>query len=113
MGIDFSSLVYLPAQDTFSVDCTFVPLIGTSYPGRGIYDTRTIQIGGDDGSVISDQQTIFDIRTAEFSALPQQGDHVIIPVDCNDEPLGEFEITDAWTNGGGEMTLALKKWISS
>ena len=61
--------------------------------------------------ITTDQRTIFDIRAAEFPVLPQQDDTVYIP----EEPLsglpelGNFEIINVWHNGGGEVTLQLRK----
>jgi hypothetical protein len=115
MGLNFSALIYQLAQDEFSVPCTFFPyasqpVTGVPFLGRGIYNTGQVAVPAEDGSVYSDHRTIFDIRTIEYATLPQQGDHVVIPLDCNDEPLGEFEIVDVAVNGGGEMTLTLNKW---
>jgi hypothetical protein len=114
MAVGFSRDVYLVCQDAFSVPATFHPVFsqpdGASYDGRGIYDTRQLDVVAEDGSIFSDQQTIFDIRTAEFAILPQQKDRVTIPFDCNGVPLGDFEIMDTTLNGGGEMTLTLRKW---
>lgn len=116
MAVNFSQLVYLPAYDMYAVPCTFLPLKSQPgappYDARGIYDTRAQDVEAMDGSVFSDQQTIFDIREAEFPVLPVQNDRVIIPFDCNGAPLGEFEIMDADTNGGGETTLLLKRWLT-
>lgn len=117
MAVNFSTDVYLPCQDIFSVPCTFHPIFsqadGASYPGRGIYDTRQLDVMGEDGSIYSDQQTIFDIRTAEYAVLPQQKDRVTIPFDCNGVPLGDFEIIDTTLNGGGELTLTLRKVVAA
>ena len=64
----------------------------------------------EDGSIISDQDTILDIRTGEFPTLPVQGDTINIPYDpIADLPtLGDFEIINVWNNGGGEITLQLR-----
>lgn len=115
MAINFSTQVYLPCQDVFSVPCTFHPVFsqpeGESYEGRCIYDTRTLDVMAEDGSIYSDQQTICDIRTAEFAVLPQQKDRVTIPFDCNGAPLGEFVIVDTSLNGGGQLTCVLKRYV--
>jgi hypothetical protein len=109
MGLSFTTLVYQSCYDTFAVDCTFVTAAGGTFTGRGIFHTGPISVLAEFGSVISDQQTTFDIREAEVAFIPQQLDYVIIPFDCNDAPLGEFEITDVSSNGGGETTLTLRK----
>jgi len=116
MALNFSTLVYLPCQDTFGRDATFYPAGGgASYWGRGIYDTRGTVVETDVGlAILSDQETIFDIREVEFGTLPKQGDRVDIPEDDAGNPaLGLFEITDAWTNGGGETTLVIRKVVTA
>lgn len=114
-GVNFSTLVYGPCFDLFARPVTFYPYAsqpaGASYAGRGIYDTRALDVQGLDGSIYSDQQTILDIREVEFAVLPLQGDHVTIgPADAGPD-LGEFEIIDVSTNGGGETTCVLRKWV--
>jgi len=113
MAVDFTNKIYSYTQDLFSVSCTFTPLKSQpgmpGYVARGICDTRPVDIVGEDGSIISEQQTILDIREAEYAFLPLQGDQVNIPVDCNGVPLGDYEIMDADTNGGGETTLVIRK----
>lgn len=114
MALNFTRQIYLPCQDVFSVPIVIHPVFsqpdGISYPARGIFDTRQLDVMAEDGSIYSDQQTILDLRTAELPALPQQKDRVTIPFDCNGEPLGDFIITDTSLNGGGELTCVLKRW---
>lgn|SRR4029077_6754796 len=112
MGVNFSLLVYDPNYEVFAVPVTFVMLAGGSFVGRGIFDTRALNIMAEDNSIYSDQQTILDIREAEFGVMPQQRDHVIIPADCNGVDQGEWEIIDTSSNGGGETTLVLRKWTT-
>ena len=109
LGVNFSVLVYDPVYEFFAVDVVFTPLIGANYSARGIFTTRALDVTGEDGSIFSDQETILDIREAEFSVLPLQGDKVTIPRDCNGIDQGTWEILDADTNGGGETTLLLRK----
>ena len=117
MAVKFSTLLYQPLQDMFGVPITVVPAASQpgqpSYGARGIFDTRDIDVVAMDGSIFSDQKTILDIRESEFAVLPKQGDHVNIPADCNGVPLGEFEVIDASTNGGGETTLTLRLIVSA
>jgi hypothetical protein len=109
VGVNFSTLVYSPNFDVFAVPVLFFTIGGT-FVGRGIFDTRALNVLAEDSSIYSDQQTILDIREAEFGVMPRQGDHVIIPADCNGVNQGEWEIIDQSTNGGGETTLVLRKW---
>ena len=118
MGIDFSTLVYEPCQDVFGRSVTFYPDVsqpaGASYPARGIYDSRTLNVVAEDGSIFSDQDTILDIRDAEFAVMPVQDDRVYIGPDNPPSAmptLGMYQITSVWNNGGGETTLQLRKIV--
>lgn len=115
MPVNFSTLLYGPCQDMYSVPVTFTPVASQpgapAYSARGIYTTDPIDVEMEDESVFSDQRTILDIRDAEFAVLPQQRDLVNIPLDCNGAPLGDFEILDADSNGGGETTLTLRRIV--
>jgi hypothetical protein len=119
MAVDFSTLLYSFCENQFGRAIVITPVV--SAPGapaftvRGIYDTGPVDIETDMGTVmISDQTTIVDIRDIElFDAghvLPQQGDRLSIPAEGNIPAEGEFEITDADRNGGGETTLTIRKW---
>jgi len=114
-GVNFSTLVYKPAFDLFARPVTFYPYVSQPgvmwYAARGIYDTRPVDVQAMDGSIYSDQQTILDIREIEFAVLPLQGDRCSIDAADADPALGEFEIIDTDTNGGGETTLTLRKWL--
>jgi len=113
MAINFSTMVYFPAMNTFAVPCTFYPVM--SRPGvgpidaRGILSTQELNILAEDGSIVASKKTIFDILMAEFDVLPQQMDQVYIPYDCNGEPRGLYEIIDRSENGGGQMTFTLRE----
>lgn len=113
MAVNFSADLYSVCQDTFGRPAVFMSTSGNSYSGaaRGIYESYDLNIPLENGSITTDQRTIFDIRAAEFPVLPQQDDTVYIP----EEPLsglpelGNFEIINVWHNGGGEVTLQLRK----
>jgi hypothetical protein len=112
VAVNFSTLVYNPCQTVFGRPVNFTSKSGTSFngPGRGIYNSTSLNVGLEDGSILSDQDTILDIRADEFPTLPVQGDTIDIPY----EPiamlpaLGQYEITNVWHNGGGEITLQLR-----
>jgi hypothetical protein len=114
MAVNLDVLLQSPIFDFWAVPVTFVPLksqpMAGGYPGRGILNTFSADVIGLDGSQYSDQRTILDIREAEFSVLPQQNDHVIIPQDCNGVPKGEWQIVDAVSNGGGQTMLSIRKY---
>jgi hypothetical protein len=114
MAINMSTLVYLPCQEVFGRPVNFSSTLGNSFTGaaRGIYDSRSLNVLLEDGSILSDQQTILDIRTSEFGTLPVQGDVIDIPVEpiSGLPALGTYEITDVFHNGGGEVTLSLKRY---
>lgn len=118
MAVNFSTLVYLPNYDMWARPVTVTPLASQpgapAYSARGILGTRALDVQGEDGSIFSDQQTILDIREAEFAVLPEQLDRVFVPADIDAGPaLGVFEIMDASTNGGGETTLVIRKVITA
>jgi hypothetical protein len=118
MAINYSTLIYTPVFEMFSRTVTFFPYVsqpgGEPYPGRGIFDTRLLNIQSEDGTVFTDQETILDILEVEFDTLPQQGDHIFVDTDlASGVPAqGEFEILSGSTNGGGETTLILRKWLA-
>jgi hypothetical protein len=114
MAVNFSTLVYLPNYDMFARSIIVDPIASQpgvpAYTARGIVGTRDIDVQAMDGSIYSDQQTICDIREAEFTVLPAQLDRITIPADVDGGPAwGEYEVTDADTNGGGETTLSIRK----
>lgn len=115
MGVNFSTLLYLPVWDMFAVPIVVLPVASQygapSYNARGIYNTRELDVIGLDGALFSDQKTELDIREAEFAVLPKQNDRITIPADCNGVPLGTYEVIDADTNGVGVTCLTLRKWI--
>jgi hypothetical protein len=115
MAVNMSTMVYQRCQDLFGRPVTFTSTLGNSYSGsaRGIYDTEELNVLLEDGSIMSDQKTILDIRAAEFGSLPVQGDIVDIPYDSFSElpDLGSFVVLDTDDNGGGEITLTLRKLL--
>jgi hypothetical protein len=103
-------------MDTFAGPVMFTPVKSQpgkpAYSARGIFGTEPIDVLAEDSSIVSDQRTILDIREAEFTVLPVQGDHVFLAAnDFADQIMEDtnFEILDADTNGGGETTLSLRK----
>ena len=114
MAVNFSTLCKLPCQDMFAVPVTITPVASqpgeAAYGARGIFNTGPVDVAMTDGSIYSDQQTILDIRDAEFDVVPMQGDRVTIPFDCNGAPLGDFEITDTDSDGGGQTTCSLRRY---
>jgi len=118
MAVNFSTLVYLPNFDMFARPITVTPLASQpgapAYTNRGIYDTRAVDVAGMDGSIVSDQQTILDVRDDEFLVVPEQLDRILIPDDPDGGPSpGEFEVVDTESNGGGETTLIIRKIMAS
>lgn len=118
MGVDYSTLIYLPNFEIWARTVTFTPVIsqptGAAFVSRGIFHSEELMIQGEDGSVITDQRTTLDILEAEFGAIPQQGDLVTIPADVGAmRALGDFEVINVWQNGGGETTLTLRKIMTA
>ena len=118
MAVNFSDLVYLPNFDMFARPIVVTPLASQpgvpSFSNRGIYDTRPIDVQAEDGSIVSDQQTILDVRDEEFGTVPTQLDRINIPADPDAGPaLGDFEVVLTEANGGGETTLVIRKLVTS
>jgi hypothetical protein len=116
MGVDHSTAVYLPNYEYWARDIQVTPIASQpgqpAYWARGIYDTQgMVRLLHEEVAILSDQQTIIDIREIEFGVIPQQGDHISVPADTGAMGMvGPFEVTDAYTNGGGETTLVVRKW---
>lgn len=118
MAINFSDQVYLPCYDTFARSVTVNPKVSqpghASYVGRGIYNIEPIDVTTEEGSIFSDTRSILDILENEFSVLPLQGDEVTIPADSSGlKALGTFEIIETKPNGGGELTMILRKIVEA
>lgn len=116
MALNWSQQVYTAQYQTFARPVTFIPAKSQpnegSYGKRGIFDTMSIDVIAENGSIISDAKTILDILEAEFDVLPVQGDRVDIPAHIGIPAAGLFEIIDTNSNGGGETTLQLRKWMT-
>lgn len=115
MAVDFSTEVYSPNFDYWSRPIMVTPLASSpgspAYGARGIYDTNETDIIGLDGSnIISDQRTELDILQVEFLIPPIQGDQIDIPAVDSLPALGLFEVVDFSNNGGGEITLIIRKF---
>jgi hypothetical protein len=115
MAINYSQMVYVYAQNTFSRPVTFTPQGGGApFEGRGIMDTDPIDVMAEDGSVISETRVVLDIRDDEYTVLPKQGDRVDVGGDPSGIPArGPFVIVDSDPNGGGETTLTLRHIVES
>jgi hypothetical protein len=117
MPVNFSDLVYLPNFDTFARAIFITPVASQAgqptYQARGIFDTVPIDVVALDGSIISEQRTILDLREVEFAVLPVQGDQVSIPADGGLPDAGAWEIIDGSRNGGGESTMTLRKLMTA
>lgn len=109
-------MVYLPAFNIFARSVTIYPIkslgpSGEPYFARGVLDTRGTVIQTDAGmAVLADQETILDIREIEFGTVPVQGDLIDIPAEGDIPAAGMYEITDAAWNGGGEITLTIRRY---
>lgn len=115
MAINWSVQVYSAQYTSFARPVTFTPAASipnaSAYGARGIFDTQSIDVIAENGSIVSDARTILDILEAEFVVLPVQGDRVTIPAHNGIPAAGTFEVIDTNSNGGGETTLQLRKWM--
>lgn len=114
MAVNFPQFVYEPNFAVFARPVTIIPVASQpgapAYPGRGIFDTNETDVIGLDGAIISDQKTQLDLIIKEYPTLPIQGDLVDIPYN-EDIDGGLFEVEDADDNGGGELTLTLRRIV--
>jgi hypothetical protein len=114
MAVNLDVLLQIPIFDFWSVPVTFHPVASQpgvgSYAGRGILTRYILDVAAEDGSFYADQRDILDIRESEFRVMPVQFDRITIPKDCNGVPKGEWEVTKATSNGGGETTLEIRKF---
>jgi hypothetical protein len=117
MPLDYPNLVYSPVYNVFARVIRVLPL--KSRPGdgpyysRGIFDTAPIDVAAMDGAIISEQRTILDLREADFSTVPIQGDQIEVPADGGMPAMGWYEVIEAITNGGGETTVTLRKVVQA
>jgi hypothetical protein len=115
MAVNFSITNYLPCQELFGRPVSIKPIAsqpgGETYTNRGIYGSGPVNSDLEDGTILSDQDTILDIRDDEYPILPEQGDEITIDVDpvSGRRRLGVFMVSNVWDNDGGEVTLQLKK----
>jgi hypothetical protein len=113
MGLDLSALVKLPVLDVFGRPIDVYPNASQpgagSYRARGYFGTSELDVGAEDGSVVTDQQTFLDVREIEFAVVPSQKDLIGIPADGAVPAEGMFEVVSATTDGGGLTTLIIRK----
>jgi hypothetical protein len=120
MAIDFSLLVYDACETVFGRPITVNAVVsraGAVYNARGILDTRGTVVQTEFGqAVLSDQETILDIRERDLGfedGVPKQGDIIDVPPDGEIiDMVGTYVVTDAAWNGGGEVTLVLQKQVT-
>jgi hypothetical protein len=118
MAINFSEDVYRIAQDLYSRVIIITPKASqpnaAAYTARGILEQEAIDVAGLDNSIISEMRIILDIRDAEFTVQPLQGDLIDIPADVSGLPAeGQLEVIDTDQNGGGESTLTLRRIVQA
>lgn len=115
MVVDFSKQVYIPAFNTFARPVVFTPAASQpgqpAYTKRGIYSTQPLDIAAEDNSIFSDQITVLDVVEEEFPVIPLQGDLLTIPAYLTLPSLGDFEIIDGKTNGGGQTSFNLRQIV--
>ncbi len=117
MVVDFSKQVYIPAFNTFSRPVTVTPLRSQpgqpAYTRRGIYSTQPLDVAAEDSTIFADQITVVDIVEEEFPVLPLTGDLLSIPSYLTLPTLGDFEVIDHATNGGGQTSLSVRQVVTS
>lgn len=117
MAIDFSKQVYIPAFNTFARPVIVTPTRSQpgqpAYTRRGIYGTQPLDVAAEDNTIFADQITVLDIVEEEFPVLPLTGDLLTIPAYLTLPSLGDFEVIDHATNGGGQTSLNIRQIVPS
>jgi len=121
MAVSFSTLLYAHVFDMFARPVVITPLVSEPLVPpygdmRAVFNSGPLTITNDDGvviSVISDQETIVDIISAEFAAaghaIPVQGDLIHFNGDT-DIDGGDYEIIDRSSNAGGQITFGVRRY---
>ncbi len=116
MAINYSTQVYLPSYNVFARPVTVTPVASQpnapAYAARGIYDTEPMDVLAEE-TVFSDSRVVLDILEAEFNVLPIQNDLIHIPENVGMPDLGDFEVVEVKTNGGGETSLSLRMIVTA
>ena len=116
MPVDWSKQLYAATQDVYSRVVTVTPVVSqpglAAYTARGILDINDMDVATLDGFV-SETRVELDIRDAEFTVVPMQGDMIDIPGDGGVPAEGQFEVVDGDPNGGGETTLTLRRVVQA
>lgn len=114
MAVDFSTDLYLIAWDTFARPITVTPIVSQpgapAYDARGYFDSKETDVLTEANNILSSAQSFLDIRQAEFSVEPMQGDIIEIPFNANVKG-GTYEVLDLAGDGnaGGITTITLRK----
>jgi hypothetical protein len=114
MGLNFSTLVYLPAHNFYARPIVITPRASQpgqpAYTNRGIYHSGPVDVTLEDSSILSDQVTTLDLRKVEYAIPPKQNDLINIPADGDVPAEGDFQVLDVDDNSGGELTLSLRRY---
>lgn len=113
MAVNFTNNLYKFVMDEFARPITVTPVASQpgapTYANRAYFDTKETDIMTEDGGIFSDSKTFVDIRLAEFTVLPMQGDIITIPFN-EGTPGGTYEVLDlsGKGNAGGMITMTLR-----
>jgi hypothetical protein len=114
MAVDFSTELYLIAFDKFARPITVTPVVSQpgapAYGARGYFDTKETDVLTEANAILSSSQSFLDIRQAEFTVEPLQGDIIDIPFHANVDG-GTYEVLDlaGKGNAGGIITISLRE----
>lgn len=112
MGVDFDALVLSKCEDIFAIECTFTLLVSNPAAppvvARGVYSSGPIDVGMQDDTIFSDQETSLGIRIRDFTVAPDRGDLVEI-TEASHPAFGmKYWIGDSDLDGQGGAKLLLR-----
>lgn len=110
--IDFDALVLAQCQDAFARPVTVTPLVSRpgqpAYAARGVWSSKPVDVGMEDGAILSSQDHTLGVRLAEFAVPVAAGDRIEIPAAGSLPRIGLCLVEDTDDDGQGGAVWALK-----
>jgi hypothetical protein len=111
--VDFSRLVLRPAVRTFGRPITLHPLKSQpgqpAYTQRAVWSVKNVDIGLEDGKILSSDNLTLGVQLAAFAVAPTKGDRVEAAAYQGQPAIPLCSIDDTDDDGQGGSTWTLKK----